>query len=46
MLFCKIVVHPEDFSILAKISCNFKLEIQESILIKLLKPNLNKTSPQ
>ena len=42
MLFCKTVVRPEDFSILAKSSCNFKLEIQESILIKLLKPTLNK----
>ena len=42
MLFCKTVVCPEDFSILAKSSCNFKLEIQESILIKLLKLTLNK----
>ena len=42
MLFCKTVVCPEDFSILAKSSCNFKLEIKESILIKLLKPTLNK----
>ena len=42
MLFCKTVVCPEDFSILAKSSYNFKLEIQESILIKLLKPTLNK----
>ena len=42
MLFCKTVVYPKDFSILAKSSCNFKLEIQESILIKLLKPTLNK----
>ena len=42
MLFCKTVICPEDFSILAKSSCNFKLEIQESILIKLLKPTLNK----
>ena len=41
MLFCKTVVCPEDFSILAKSSCNFKLEIQESLLIKLLKPTLN-----
>ena len=40
--FCKTVVCPEDFSILANSSCNFKLEIQESILIKLLKPTLNK----
>ena len=43
MLFCKTVACPEDFSILAKSSCYFKLEIQESILIKLLKPNLNKS---
>ena len=42
MLFCKTVVCPEDFSILANSSCNFKLEIQESILIKLLRPTLNK----
>ena len=42
MLFCKTVVCPEDFSFLANSSCNFKLEIQESILIQLLKPNLNK----
>ena len=42
MLFCKTVVCPEDFSIFAKSSCNFKLEIQESILIKLLKSTLNK----
>ena len=42
MLFSKTVVCPEDFSILANSSCNFKLEIQESILIKLLKPTLNK----
>ena len=42
MPLCKTVVRPEDFSILAKSSCNFKLEIQESILIKLLKPTLNK----
>ena len=42
MLFCKTIVCPEDFSILANSSCNFKLEIQESILIKLLKPTLNK----
>ena len=38
----KKVVCPEDFLILANSSCNFKLEIQESILIKLLKPTLNK----
>ena len=43
MLFCKTVVCPEDFSILANSSCNFKLEIQESISIKLLKPALNKS---
>ena len=42
MLSCKTVACPKDFSILAKSSCNFKLEIQESILIKLLKPTLNK----
>ena len=42
MLFCKTVVCPENFSILANSSCNFKLEIQENILIKLLKPTLNK----
>ena len=42
MLFCKTVVCPEDFSVLANSSCNFKLEIQESILNKLLKPTLNK----
>ena len=42
MLFCKTVVCPEDFSILANSSRNFKDEIQESILIKLLKPTLNK----
>ena len=41
ILFCTTVVCPEDFSILAKSSCNFKLESQESILIKLLKPTLN-----
>ena len=43
MLFCKTAVYPEDFSILANSSCNFKLEIQESISIKLLKPTLNKS---
>ena len=42
MLFCTTVVCPEDFSILVKISCNFKLEIRESTLVKLLKPTLNK----
>ena len=42
MLFCKTIACPENFSILANSSCNFKLEIQESILIKLLKPTLNK----
>ena len=42
MLFYKTVDCPEDFSILAKTSCNFTLEVQESILIKLLKPTLNK----
>ena len=39
---CKTVVCPVGFSILAKGSCNFKLEIQESSLIELLKPTLNK----
>ena len=34
MLFCKINVYPGDFSILAKSSFNFKLEIQESFSIK------------
>ena len=43
ILFCKTVVCPEDFSILAKSSCNFKLEIQESFLIKLSKPTWNKS---
>ena len=43
MLFCNTVVCPEDFSILANSSCNFKLGIQENILIKLLKPTLNKS---
>ena len=42
MLFYKIVVSLEDFSILTKNLYNFKLEIQESILIKLLKQTLNK----
>ena len=42
MFFCIAAVCQEDFSILAKSSQNFKLEIQESILIKLLKPTLNK----
>ena len=42
MLFCKTVVSPEDFSVLAKSSWNSKIKIQESILIKLLKPTLNK----
>ena len=42
MLFCMTVACPEDFSILAKSFCNFKLEIEESILIKRLKPTLNK----
>ena len=42
MLLRKTIVHPEDLSILVKSSCNFKLEIEESILIKLLKSVLNK----
>ena len=41
MFSCKTVVCPEDFPILGKSSCNVKLEIQESILIKLSKPTLN-----
>ena len=36
MLSCKTDVCPEDFSIFAKSSCNFKPEIQVSILIELL----------
>ena len=31
--FCKTFVCPEDFKIVAKSSCNFELEIEESILI-------------
>ena len=46
MPFCKTVVCTEAFSILAKSSCNFKLKVEESILIKLLNPTLTKTSPQ
>ena len=42
MLLCKTVVCLEHFSVVANSSCNFKLEIQENILIKLLKPTLNK----
>ena len=43
ILFCKkTVICPEDFLIVAESSCNFKLEIQENILIKLLKLTLNK----
>ena len=42
ILFCETAVCPEDYSILNKSSWNFKLEIQESILIKLLKLILNK----
>ena len=42
MLFCKRDVCPEEFLILANSSCNFKFEIQESILIKLLEATLNK----
>ena len=38
----KTVVCPENFSVLPKCSSNCKLEIQESILIKLLKPTFNK----
>ena len=36
--YCKTVVCPEDFSVVAKRSWIFKTEIQENILIKLLKP--------
>ena len=42
MLFCKTIICPEDFSILARSPCSFKLEIQKSNWIKLLKPTLNK----
>ena len=41
MLFFKTVIHPEVFHS-SWSSCNFKLVIQESILIKLLKSTLNK----
>ena len=37
MLLFKTVVYPEDIPILAKSTCTFKLESQESILIKLVK---------
>ena len=43
MLLCKTVVCPEDFLVLAKSWYNFKLDIHESILIKLLKATLNKS---
>ena len=42
LLLCKIVVCPEDFSIIGKSSCNFKLGIPEGILSKLLKWNFKK----
>ena len=42
LIFCKTVVCPKSFSILAKSTSNLKLEIQESILIKLIKPTLIK----
>ena len=42
MLFCRTVLSPEDFSILAKSSGSFKLEIQESVLTKFLKQKLGK----
>ena len=42
LLSCKAVVCPKDFSVLAKSTCNLKLDIEESTLIKLLKPPLNK----
>ena len=44
LIFCKTVVCPKSFSILAKSTSNLKLEIQESILIKLIKPTLIKNS--
>ena len=37
-----MIICPESFSIAAKGSRNFKLEINKSILIKLLKPILSK----
>ena len=40
MLFCRTVLSLEDFSILAKSSGSFKLEIQESVLTKFLKQKL------
>ena len=42
MLVGKTVDCPEDPSILAKSTCSLKIEIQESILIKLLKLSLHK----
>ena len=45
MFSSKTVACPEDFSFPTKNSCYLKLEIQESILIKLLKPTLNKNIP-
>lgn len=42
LLSCKAVACPKDFSVLDKSTCNLKLEIEESTLIKLLKPPLNK----
>ena len=42
MYICKTDVCSEVSFIIAESLCNFKLEIQESISIKLLKPNLNK----
>ena len=42
MLLCNTVVSSENFTIIASSNSNFRLEIQESILIKFLKPELNK----
>ena len=45
MLFCKTVVSPENLSIIAKSLFNFKLEIQESILLKsILNKNISSIS--
>ena len=46
MRFCKAVFCPEGFSILAKISCSFKLETQDSILINYSGQLWKKISPQ
>ena len=44
MFFCMRVVCPQDFSVLAKSTSNFKLEIQESILINYLSQPYTKLS--